>query len=315
MIDLIAQATPVAPWQDLPQSGQMWLKIFAGLLVSIGLMFAMFKMPTRGRKPIVWFATFVCGLFYVLLWIWPEPVNRQPDDLPRNGTESIAFLLADTQPVIANVTNILVAFLLGLGVFSLIRIHVTKIYKKQADRGFSIVLLIAFALITVVGYWDWNMVLRDKEGKLVEMANWTPVQQWSNILFEGLLQQMDSAMFSMIAFFILSAAYRAFRIRSIEATMLMASALILMISLMSIVVAIWNGGVTGMAVGMGIPYASAVSGEAGVFNNLKLEVIAGWVTSQLQTPALRAVDFGIGLGALAMGLRLWLGLEKGGVTV
>jgi hypothetical protein len=48
--------------------------------------------------------------------------------------------------------------------------------------------------------------------------------------------------------------------------------------------------------------------------NLKINVFADWLRSTMQIPAIRAIDFGVGLGALAMGLRLWLGLEKGGVT-
>jgi len=32
----------------------------------------------------------------------------------------------------------------------------------------------------------------------------------------------------------------------------------------------------------------------------------------IQTPAIRGIDFGVGIGLLAMGLRLWLSLEKTG---
>ena len=44
-------------------------------------------------------------------------------------------------------------------------------------------------------------------------------------LFSGGLTNLGSATFSMIAFYIASAAYRAFRIRSLEATLLMIAAL------------------------------------------------------------------------------------------
>lgn len=318
MMSLLAQLDPrLNFWATTPNSGEMWTKIILGLLVAIGIIVALLKAPTRLRKPVVWFFTFICGAFYVLLWIWPEPANRnQETDIPRNFSEQIAFGLADAQPRVADITNIIVGILLGLGVYSLIRIHATRIIKRQADRGFSVVLLVSMAAITFFGYLDWAVrKWGDPEGKLVDIANWTWIQQGQNILFDGLLQQMDSAMFSIIAFFILSAAYRAFRIRSVESTVLMASALILMISLLSAVVVLWNAGVTNMAAGLHVPMADPSVGEAGFFNNLKINTIASWVTSNLQTPALRAVDFGIGLGALAMGLRLWLGLEKGGVSV
>jgi hypothetical protein len=134
--------------------------------------------------------------------------------------------------------------------------------------------------------------------------NWQPVNYAQDLLFEGIYQQMDSAMFSMIAFFILSAAYRAFRIRSVEATVMMASALILMLNLMGALTYAWGEGINNLVVQTGNPFLM----------NFKLNVFADWLRSTMQIPAIRAIDFGVGLGALAMGLRLWLGLEKGGVT-
>ncbi|MBS1721761.1 MAG: hypothetical protein JSS66_02010 [Armatimonadetes bacterium] len=305
-------------WRVPPLSGELWLKIGVTLLLCCGIVAFLMNAPTRVRRPVVWFFTFIAGAFYVALWIWPQPVSREPNTLPRDGIEGIGFLLNDIQPRVADVSNILTTILLGLGIYSLLRIHLSKIVKRQADSPFSIVLIVSMLAITLVGYMDWYMrefSVAGKEGKLQEMVNWTPINFAQNLLFDGFLQQMDSAMFSMIAFFILSAAYRAFRIRSVEATVLMASALILMISLLGGIVFAWNHGVANMAAGMHIPLANPEINEAGYLNNLKITSAAGWLRNTLQVPALRAVDFGIGLGALAMGLRLWLGLEKGGVTV
>jgi hypothetical protein len=125
-----------------------------------------------------------------------------------------------------------------------------------------------------------------------------------NVMFDGLLQNMDAAMFSIIAFYIFSAAYRAFRIRSMEATLLMSSALIVMLSLMGAVTSFWNTGIDNMT---GLD-------PANLLNNFKLNVLAGWLRNVVQVPALQALEFGVGLGTLAMALRLWLGLERGGVT-
>jgi len=100
-------------------------------------------------------------------------------------------------------------------------------------------------------------------------------------------------MFSLIAFFILSAAYRAFRIRSIEGSILMASALIVLLGLsFGVIITQW------------IP-------ATGLAANLRIETWSSWVLGVVSLPALRAIDFGVGLGALAMGLRIWLGIERG----
>lgn len=315
-MDLLAQAAPLNQWGVQPWSGEMWAKLIVAFILCMGIIFALTKAPTRLRRPVVWAFTFASGLFYVLLWIWPQPVNRGDSDLPRDAVEGFGFFLGDTLPRVADVANILTAILLGLGIYSLLRIHLGRIFKRQQDRFFSWVFLVAMVSITVVGYLDWTMrEFGDKEGKLLEMANWQFPNLAQNLLFDGLLMQMDSAMFSMIAFFILSAAYRAFRIRSVEATVLMASALILMISLLGGVVYGWNHTVANIAAGMHLPHADPNINEASYLNSFKISAMAGWVKSFLQVPALRAVDFGIGLGALAMGLRLWLGLEKGGVSV
>lgn len=315
-MDLLAQAAPTTFWGVTPWSSEMWIKMIVMLVIGFACFIGLMKAPTRLRRPVVWTLTFLAGAFYVLFWAWPQPVNQHGDDVARTAAEGIGFTLADAVPRVADISNILTAMLLGLGIYSLMRIHLGKIFKRQADRGFSVVLIVSMLAITVFGYWDWiTREFGDPEGKLNFMVNWGPANLGKDLLFDGFLMQMDSAMFSMIAFFILSAAYRAFRIRSVEATVLMASALILMISLLGLVTFMWSQGVSNIALGMHLPQANPDVNEASYLNSFKLTSIAGWVKSFLQVPALRAVDFGIGLGALAMGLRLWLGLEKGGVSV
>lgn len=317
MMDLLAQAAPrLGFWGLQPNTPQTWTVIVVAFLVSMAAAYGLMFIPTRARRPVVLTLTFLAGLIYVLWWIWPTPVSRQPGDIPRDAKESIGFWIGDAIAKVADISNILTIMLLGLGIYSLMRIHLGKIFKRQADRGFSVVLIVSMVAIVVFGYWDWYVRdLHDPQGKLNDMANWGAATFGRDLLFDGFLMQMDSAMFSMIAFFILSAAYRAFRIRSVESTVLMGSALILMISLLGGVVYMWNHEVSTIALNMHLPHADPSINEASYLNSAKISSIAGWVRSFLQVPALRAVDFGIGLGALAMGLRLWLGLEKGGVTV
>lgn len=120
------------------------------------------------------------------------------------------------------------------------------------------------------------------------------VSQTSRFLFRDMLQVLDAATFSLIAFFILSAAFRAFRIRSIEATILMFTALIVLLSFVPL----------GLALTSWLP--------AGTFaGNFRLDSISDWVLAFLNTPAIRAINLGLALGVLAMGMRIMLGLEKG----
>jgi hypothetical protein len=111
---------------------------------------------------------------------------------------------------------------------------------------------------------------------------------------------MDAAMFSVIAFYILSAAYRAFRVRSVEATILLGTALIVILSLMGAVSGLWDDAVK-----------SAANGNTFILN-FQLTVVADWIRNTFQTSSLRGISFGVGIGLLAMGLRIWLSLERTG---
>ena len=48
-----------------------------------------------------------------------------------------------------------------------------------------------------------------------------------------------------------------------------------------------------------------------VIGNLRIENIGGWILKRASSPATLAIDFGLGVGALATALRLWLSLERG----
>lgn len=118
--------------------------------------------------------------------------------------------------------------------------------------------------------------------------------QLFNVVFFDMYQPLETGMFSLIAFFILSAAYRAFRVRSIEATILMATALIVLLSFVPLALMLTSS----------IP-ANSFAG------NFRLDSIGNWLLGTLSAPAIRGIDLGLGLGVLAMAVRIMLGLERG----
>ncbi len=292
-------------WAKEPGWGAIYWIIGAILIGIIGI-FLLMRVPTRARRPIIWIFTFLSGSFYVIYYFWPKPIDRDPGEIAVGLADKGGFFLEDALPKVADVANVLTYLLLCLGIYSLTSIHLKRVVKKQKDSAFSIVLLLAMVAMIVVGYWDYILKeFNDPDKLLTKAENWGSVNYAYDLLFDGLIQQMDAAMFSMIAFFILSAAYRAFRVRSVEATVMMASAIILMLSLMGAVDFLWSGWIDNVT----------RENPAHFLNNFRLDVFAGWIKSNLQIPSIRALDFGVGLGALAMGLRIWLGLERGGVSV
>jgi hypothetical protein len=303
MGNLFLQAQPSLNfWNGENGSTGLWVKILIALLAGIAMIVVLMKAPSQARRPIVAFVTFISGLFYVLYFFWPRPVDRQPGELPRDFVESVSFYIDDAFGIVTDLSSVLSGLLLGLGIYSLLSVHLRRIAKKQKDWAFSIVLLISMVTMTFIGYADWISRQGEAGIRLEDRANWGPLNFAKDLMFDGILQNMDAAMFSIIAFYILSAAYRAFRVRSVEATILLATALIVILSLMGAVEFLWNGVIDG------ITGKNADS----FMNNLKLTEISKWLRDTVQGAAIRGIDFGVGIGALAMGLRIWLSLEKGG---
>lgn len=304
---LLATA-PIPPsfWNAPHGSGKLYGLIALMLVLGTALVIGLMNTPSRARRPIVISITFLGGLFYVLNWLIPTPINRESDELPMPGTlEPVGFWFQDALPIVGNIANVMTAILLGLGIYSLLRIHVRRFLKQQKDWPFSLALMLSMVAMLFFGLYDWSVRKDPTLGaELEDPAKWTWIQYGKDLLFDGLLQQMDSVMFSMIAFFILSAAYRAFRIRSVESTILLGTALVVILSLM---------GAVSSASDQLINSLSGGNADS-LWNAVSLGSIADWLKNVVQTSSLRAIDFGIGVGSLAMSLRIWLSLERGGMT-
>jgi hypothetical protein len=293
----LAQDAPAAPeynfWNGAPGSSDLLLKVLLGFLLGVGIIVALMYAPTRLRRPLIAIATFIAGGFWMAWTFWP----KAPEGMKEGETfsQNVAIFLSDVTSVVSTFTQVLTAFLLGLGVYSVISVHGKKILKQQKDWQFSAILFLSAILMVVFGYGDW---LDEQKRSAAETAlNPGFWNRGKDLLFDGLLQNMDAAMFSLIAFFILSAAYRAFRIRSVESTILLSTALIVMLSLMGVVVSGWDN-LTGSLWG----------------GNLSLTEISKFINANLQTPGIQAVKFGLGIATLAMAMRIWLSLERGGLN-
>lgn len=254
----------------------LWVAAAGVALASALILFALTRLQPGHRRRLLVAVVFLGGLFYALEFFLPTHANATESGARGN------FLTPLIPAVISPLADTLAAFILGLGLFSLVKIHMANITRRRPGYYNSVALLVSAVTMLVVGLWDSSS----------ENAP-AAVKSSYEYLFNGLYQNMDSAMFSLIAFFILSAAYRAFRIRSVEASILMGSALIVLLGLSF-----------GVILTMKVP-------DTGLAANFRIETWSSWVLSVITIPALRAIDLGVGLGMLAMGLRLWLGIERG----
>jgi hypothetical protein len=280
---------------------KIWIAI--GFILSCAFVASLFFAPKALRRPIVVFGTFIGGFYFILKWLWPAAQDYKETEIPRNVVERVSFNLEYLLPFVSSFTQVLAALLLGLGISSLVRIHFGQLMKKHRDWFFSFTLLSSMVAMAIIGIWDWAQRLGPgAEEKIAESPY--AVTFVKDLLFDGLLINLDAVMFSIIAFFIFSAAYRAFRIRSVESTILLTVALIVMLSLMGAIVSLCDIGVDKIASSTGLD-------SGGFMDNFRLTTVKAWIQDTLQIPSIRAMDLGLAVGGLAMSLRLWLSIEKG----
>ncbi|MBM3213777.1 hypothetical protein FJZ36_02530 [Candidatus Poribacteria bacterium] len=111
-----------------------------------------------------------------------------------------------------------------------------------------------------------------------------------NWIYEYFYVPLDSTMFSILAFFIASAAFRAFRARNLEATLLLLSACIIILGLTTPFIYVW-GKVLPM-----IPEAPTAAKD--------------WILEVPNLAMRRAIMLGVGLGSVAQAFRIIFGIER-----
>ncbi|MEA1985958.1 MAG: hypothetical protein U9N76_00535 [Candidatus Marinimicrobia bacterium] len=112
-------------------------------------------------------------------------------------------------------------------------------------------------------------------------------------LFRNIFTSLSATMFALLAFFVASASYRAFKVRNMEATILLVAGVIIMIGRVPLGVFITNW----------IPKDS-------FFSFLRLEILQEWIYQFPNAAGARAIMIGIGLGIVGTSLRVILGIEK-----
>lgn len=258
--------------------GAWWGYVIGALFLSGLLVLVLQAIPQRFRRYLILFVTFMGGLFFAVEFFWPVRTMT----IQGNAAEG-NFLTPFVVPF-ANTLTIIAGFTVGLGVINLFNLHGKRVVKGASGWVNSLVFFFGFFFMLIFGIWDKTAA----EGSLPK--NLYLVMQ------EGAYQALDATMFSIIAFYIVSAAYRAFRVRSVEATMLLITAVIVMLGQITL----------GQLLTGWLPEQSEHW-----TGNFRVEIIRDWILTKANTPAVRAIAFGLGIGSLAVALRIWLGLERG----
>lgn len=174
--------------------------------------------------------------------------------------------------------RIIGAFALVLGLGSLFRTHWDKIRRRRrGEWPYSIVTLASFALMVWAGvfYGTGEGAL----GRRLVAVEDGALFQW---LFDNVQVPLDATMFALLAFFIASAAYRTFRARNLEATLLLITAVIVMLGRVPL----------------------------GEMMYERMPALYEWIMQYPAVAGKRGILFGVALGSIATSLRIILGIER-----
>jgi hypothetical protein len=110
----------------------------------------------------------------------------------------------------------------------------------------------------------------------------TTIHQLYRFLYDGVFNQLGAAMFALLGVYIAAAAYRAFRIRSVESALMMISALVVMLGQISL----------------------------GQLISDQLPELRQWLLEVPNSAAFRAIRFGAAVAGLMLAVRMWLSIES-----
>jgi len=180
--------------------------------------------------------------------------------------------------------DIIAVFAFFLGGGNLVRIHFNKLYRKKPDWGFSVVTLVGFFFMLIIGLGKIG-----NDGGIA--ASVTAEGSWFQEMFNYVINPLQSTMYALLAFFVASASYRAFRAKNREATLLLVAAFIILLGRTPF----------GMYVTSWVPESWSI---------LQIPNLAIWIMNSPNLAGQRAIIIGIGLGVVSMSLRLILGIER-----
>jgi hypothetical protein len=152
-----------------------------------------------------------------------------------------------------------------LGAVNLMHVHFRKIKLKLKNWKYSPVTIVGFLVMIVLGL-------------IYGVTENLPF----DYLFMNMVAPMGATMFSLLAFFVASAAFRAFRASNWRATLLLTSAFLVMLGQVPIGAMIWD----------------------------KIPLAKVWLMAIPNTAGQRAVMIGAAMGVVATSLRIIFGIER-----
>lgn len=194
--------------------------------------------------------------------------------------------------------DLLAAIAFVLGGANLLKVHLKNISDRVRGWGYSVIVLGSFLATLAVGIgkvgvppspmftnFPWSGAYRETGG-----AFW--------FSYEYGFKPLTATVFALLAFYVASAAFRAFRAKNTEAVLLLGTAFIILLgrTFAGVLLTGWID----PAVWSGFEH----------FTGLRIENLTVYIMSVFNTAGNRAIMIGIALGIVATSLRVLLGLDR-----
>lgn len=156
--------------------------------------------------------------------------------------------------------------LIFLGGLNVLAVHWNKIRHFEAGWVYSLFLWLGFGTMLVVGFRG------GPDGELV------------SLIFKHVQFPLQATLFSLLAFFVATAAYRAFRLRSLESLAFILVAVVVLL---------------GQIPGWALPELRET-----------LPWARKWILTVMSLGGARGILLGVALGTIVVGVRLLLGIDR-----
>lgn len=158
---------------------------------------------------------------------------------------------------------VLGAFALLFGLFNLASVHAGRVQKRESGWPYSLVLLLAVLAVLIFGL----------EGPGSPAVTW---------IFRHVLSPLQATVFSLLAFFVVVAAYRSFRIKSWETALFVLAGIIVLLGQVPVGKYIWA----------------------------QLPTLKEWVLAVPVTAGTRGILLGVALGTMIAGIRVLMCIDR-----
>jgi hypothetical protein len=180
------------------------------------------------------------------------------------------------QDTVTDWVSIIAAFAIWLGALNLMKVSGDNIYHRGKGWPYSLVIIVCFLITVVVGFF------------LSGYTHFQDIGTRFDWIYQNVYNPLSATMFAMLAFYVASASYRAFRARNREATLLLLAGFLVMLGRVPV----------GDQITQFMP------------EGYRLSNLTDWIMNVPNKAGQRAIMIGIALGTVSTSLRLILGIEK-----